>query len=303
MVALWMIISSLLFALMGVCVKFAAEGFTSAEMIFYRGLIGIVLIWLFASVAGVSLKTQVPQMHAWRAVIGVVSLGTWFYAITHLPLATANSLNYMSSVWIAAFMIAGQLMSWKPARDDDQPSINAGLVLTVLMGFAGVVLLLRPTLSSDQLFAGVIGVLSGIASAFVYMQIVMLSRAGEPETRTVFYFAIGSTIGGAAAMLVTGFSPWSWSAAAWLLSIGVLTPIAQWCMTRAYAGATENGGTLMVANLQYSGIIFSVAFGYFFFNEYVDFVGWIGIALVIASGIGATVIRTRSMPVGPAEEH
>lgn len=42
------------------------------------------------------------------AVVGVVALGSWFYAIARLPLTTANSLNYMSSVWIAAFMIAGQ---------------------------------------------------------------------------------------------------------------------------------------------------------------------------------------------------
>ena len=46
-------------------------------------------------------------MHAWRSAIGVFSLGAWFYAIAHLPLATAMTLNYMSSVWIAAFRWRG----------------------------------------------------------------------------------------------------------------------------------------------------------------------------------------------------
>ena len=54
-------------------------------------------------------------MHAWRSAIGVLSLGAWFYAIAHLPLATAMTLNYMSSVWIAAFIGGRRFAGLEPA--------------------------------------------------------------------------------------------------------------------------------------------------------------------------------------------
>ncbi|RYF68428.1 MAG: EamA/RhaT family transporter, partial [Comamonadaceae bacterium] len=99
MQALWMVLAALIFATMGVCVKIASVWFSSAELVFYRGLIGIVFLALLARSRGVSLATRYPGMHAWRSLIGVVSLGAWFYAIAHLPLATSMTLNYMSSVW------------------------------------------------------------------------------------------------------------------------------------------------------------------------------------------------------------
>ena len=78
------------------------------------------------------------------------------------------------------------------------------LVLTVLTGFVGVVLMLRPSLDQNQAFAGMIGLMSGLSAAFAYMQVVALSRLGEPESRTVFYFAVGSAVAGGFAMLFTG---------------------------------------------------------------------------------------------------
>ena len=110
MQALWMIASSFLFASMGVCVKFASQYFSSAELVFYRGVLGMVFMAAYAHARGTSLATRYPAMHAWRSVVGVVALSTWFYAIANLPLATAMTLNYMSSVWIAAFLVGGSLM-------------------------------------------------------------------------------------------------------------------------------------------------------------------------------------------------
>lgn len=111
--ALWMVLAALLFASMGVCVKLGSAYFHPAEMIFWRGIIGMVLLWVLARSQGATLATAHPGKHAWRSFVGVVSLGTWFYAITQLPLATAVTLNYMSSVWIAAFLVAGSLWAWR----------------------------------------------------------------------------------------------------------------------------------------------------------------------------------------------
>ncbi len=105
MQSLWMLLSALLFASMGVCVKIASAWFTSAELVFWRGVIGMVVLAALARRQGVTLKTQYPGMHAWRSIIGTASLGAWFYAIAHMPLATAMTLNYMSSIWIAAIQM------------------------------------------------------------------------------------------------------------------------------------------------------------------------------------------------------
>jgi drug/metabolite transporter (DMT)-like permease len=255
----------------------------------------------------VTLKTQYPGMHAWRSIIGTASLGAWFYAIAHMPLATAMTLNYMSSIWIAAFLVGGALLAWAPVPGRNGrvplPPMQGPLTLTVVAGFVGVILLLKPSTEGTEAFAGLVGLLSGMAAAFAYMQVIALSRIGEPETRTVFYFAVGATVTGALWMLFTGVSAWSWTHALWLLPVGVLAALGQLCLTRAYASAKTQAATLVVANLQYSGIVFGALYSVLLFGDRIDLAGWAGIALIIGSGILATVLRQRAVPKAPAEEH
>jgi drug/metabolite transporter (DMT)-like permease len=288
-----MLVASLAFASMAVCVKFATAWFNSAELVFWRGLIGMVLMWLWARSRGESLATRYPGMHAWRSAVGVVSLGAWFYALAWLPLATAMTLNYMSSVWVAAFLVGGALLAWNPRAGAPVPAGQGGLALTVLAGFVGVLLMLRPTVEQNQLFAGVVGLLSGLLSAFAYLQVMALGKIGEPEARTVFYFAVGSAVAGAAGMAVTGVSDWDWGHASWLLPVGALASLGQLCMTRAYS----RGATLVVANLQYSGIVFGALYSLLLFGEHIPPLGWAGMALILASGIAATVLRGKALGV------
>ena len=300
MQAVWMVLSAFIFSTMAVCVKFASSYFNNAELVFYRGVIGIVFMAFFAHLRGTSLKTQVLPMHIWRSVVGVVALSAWFYAIAHLPLATAMTLNYMSSVWIAAFLVGGTLMF---ARRGERIPSQGVLVAAILASFAGVVMLLRPTIDQNQAFAGLIGLLSGLGAAFAYMQVMVLARMGEPEARTVFYFAVGTAIAGASGMIFLGVSPWDWQHALWLLPIGLLASYGQLCMTKAYSMSTNHGGTLMVANLQYSGIIFSALYGLVLFGDLIPLLGWAGMGLIILSAIAATILRARAAPNAPAEEH
>ena len=295
MQASWMILASLFFATMSVCIKFASSHFHTFELVFYRGLIGMVIMASLCRAQGVSLRTTVPLMHVWRSAIGVMSLSAWFYAIAHLPLATAMTLNYMSGVWVAAFLVGGTLVMGRLQDATRQGPI----VLTVIAGFTGVVMILRPTIEQNQLFAGVIGLLSGLGAAMAYMQVAALGRIGEPESRTVFYFSIGTTLVGGTAMLFTGASDWVWPQVLWLLPIGLLAAWGQLCMTKAYS----HGATLLVANLQYSGIVFAALYGLFLFGDLIPPIGWMGMALIIASGIVATALRNRALPQAPAEEH
>ena len=294
-----MLAASLLFATMAVCVKFASAWFNSAELVFWRGLIGMLLMWLWARSRGEALATRYPLMHAWRSLVGVLSLGAWFYALAWLPLATAMTLNYMSSVWIAAFLVGGALVAWNPRGGVPLPGRPGALALTVLAGFTGVLLMLRPTMEPHQVFAGLVGLLSGLLSAFAYLQVMALGKIGEPEGRTVFYFAVGSAAAGAVGMAFTGVSDWDWRHALWLLPVGVLASLGQLCMTRAYS----RGATLVVANLQYSGIVFGALYSLLLFGDRLPLAGWAGMGLILASGIAATVLRSRAAPDAPGEEH
>ena len=296
MQALWMLLASLLFATMGVCIKFASAHFNSFEIVAYRGAVGMIFLLVATRVRGVSLRTQVPMMHVWRSVVGVISLVSWFYAISVLPLATAMTLNYMSSVWIAAFLIGGAIL----LQGKNAPVRQQGpLFLTVLAGFAGVAMMLRPTLAPDQVLGAMVGLISGVFAALAYLQVAALSKVGEPESRTVFYFSLAAVLAGGAGMVFAGASPWHWPSALWLLPIGLLAVIAQLCMTRAYA----SGATLVVANLQYSGIVFAGIYSLTIFGDQLPLIGWLGMGLIIVSGITATVLRSRAVPHAPAEEH
>jgi len=293
--ALWMVLASFLFATMAVGIKVASDSFGTLELVLYRGLVSIVFMALVVRARGATLRTPVPMMHLWRSTIGVLSLSSWFYAIAHLPLATAMTLNYMSGVWVAAFIVGGALLYGAPQK-------QGSLLGTVLLGFAGVVMTLRPTIDQNQLFAGVIGLLSGMGAAMAYLQVTALGKVGEPEERTVFYFSVGTAVVGAVGTLFTGLTPWSavsWQAAAWVIPIGVLASLGQWCMTRAY----RHGATLVVASMQYAGIVFASFYSLVLFGDHIAPIGWAGIAVIVASGILATVLRSRALPNTPAEEH
>lgn len=298
MQALWMLLGAAFFATMGVCVKFASAYFNSYELVFYRGIVGMVFLAVIARQKRVSLLTRYPGMHVWRSAVGVISLTAWFYAIANLPLATAMTLNYMSGVWVAAFLVGGSLINWS-AQDERSAWSQGPLAITVLTGFAGVVMMLRPTIEQNQIFAGLIGLMSGFVAAFAYMQVMALGRLGEPETRTVFYFAIGTTIAGALGMCSAGVSEWNWVHAVWLLPVGLFASLGQLCMTRAYS----QGATLVVANLQYSGIVFAALYSLLLFGDDIPMLGWAGMALIIGSGMTATLLRARAAPNAPAEEH
>lgn len=295
MQALWMVLGSFLFATMAVGIKFASHSFATFELIFYRGLVSVIFMGIVVRASGVPLKTPVPMMHLSRSAIGVLSLASWFYAIAELPLATAMTLNYMSGVWVAAFVVGGALLYGNPSR-------QGPLLATVAMGFAGVVMALRPTMEQDQLFAGVIGLLSGMGAALAYMQVTALGKVGEPEVRTVFYFSLGTALVGLVGIGFSGLTPWqdvSWQDAAWVVPIGILASLGQWCMTRAY----RKGSTLVVATMQYSGIVFACIYSLIVFGDVIAPMGWAGIAVIVASGILATILRTRALPNTPPEEH
>lgn len=277
-----MVGASFLFAVMGVCVKLASERYGLGEIVFYRGLTGSLMLVVLCRMRGGSLVTRVPVMHLWRGIVGVTALSLWFYAIGGLPLATAVTLNYMSSIWMAMFLIGGAVMLGRSR-------VDWRLFATVLIGFAGVALVLRPTVEREQLWHGLVGLLSGMISAMAYLQLAALGRAGEPEYRTVFYFSLMGMLGGVGISLWSGWHAHTVAGLLLLLAVGVSATVAQLMMTRAYA----TGRTLVNACLNYLGIAWAFGFGVLLFDDPVTWMAIGGMVLIVGAGLGATQLRSR----------
>ncbi|WP_432257778.1 DMT family transporter [Cupriavidus sp. TMH.W2] len=283
MQSLWMLFAAFAFSLMGVGVKLASDLYTTGEIVFYRGLISVVIMWVLLSSRGVPVRTPYMLSHIKRSVFGVTALMLWFTSISLLPLATAMTLNYMSPVWIALILGAGAALAGTAGNADRR------LVLAILLSFAGVICLLQPSVGKDQLTGGLVGLISGMFTALAYVEVRQLGQLGEPEGRIVFYFSLVGMIAGLGWMLLGGVSPHTWYGAGLLLAIGILATLGQTAMTRAY----KRGNTLLTANLQYAGIVFSSVWGMLIWSDRLNWLSWLGMALIIASGIATTLMRAR----------
>lgn len=283
--SLWMLVATLGFAIMGALVKIGAQKFSSAELVFYRSLFGLMVIWIYIYTQKLSLATPVMYKQMSRSVVGFASLILFFYAIAHLPLATAITLNYTSPLFLALF--TPFLLHEKPKKT---------LLIGLVIGFIGIGLLLKPSFSQKDWLAASLGLLSGMGAALAYIHVKQLGQANEPDWRTVFYFTLVSTIGAGLWMLfspqgalsgifgtthLNTFHPLDWQDLLLLLGLGLAATIAQLAMTRAY----RTGDTMVVASLAYVTVLLASLFGVLWWHEHLSLDAWIAIALIILSGI------------------
>jgi drug/metabolite transporter (DMT)-like permease len=119
----------------------------------------------------------------------------------------------------------------------------------------------------------------------------------------VFYFAVVGSVGSALmqGVVARDFHPLTAGNTGLLLGLGVAATFAQLAMTRAY----HSGSTLVVGAFSYSTVIFASLAGIFIFDERLPPVAWIGMAIIIASGLLAKSASERKgdkLPALPAEE-
>jgi S-adenosylmethionine uptake transporter len=280
MQSLWMLVASFLFACMGVCVKYVAVTHSAVEITFYRSFISLILMFGLVRLRGVSLVTPHWRWQISRGVVGFSALFAYFYAITLLPLATAVTLNYTSAIFLAIYLaLAGMRM-------------RVGILGALAVGLIGVVLLLKPTLHAEQLIGGLIGLGSGVLAGMAYFSVRELGARGEPETRTVFYFSLVSSVCAGIWLIFSELHTVDLKSGLLLLGVASFATVAQLAMTRAYT----RGRTMMSAALAYSTVIFSSLFGALFWGEVLDASAWLAIGLIILSGIAATHF-SRASPV------
>lgn len=274
----WMVVAGFLFALMGVFVKLGAKYFSSAELVFYRSLIGLVVIYAIVRHQKLTLATPHLRMHLWRSLSGFFALMLFFYAISALPLASAITLNYTSPLFLALLLTI--VLKQKP---------EWWLIGALIVGFTGVVLLLNPRFDGQDFLPRLLGLGSGMLAGVAYLNVKQLGQAGEPEWRIVFYFTLVCTIGAGLWMLSHTFHALSWQTLPILLGVGVTATLAQLAMTRAY----RLGNTLVVGSLAYSTVVFASLFGILLWGEILAPASWAAIGLIIASGVISTRATAR----------
>lgn len=284
-----MLLASLMMAGMGACVKMASDHDASLpQIVLFRGLPSVLLLWFWALSTRRPLRPKSWRLHILRNVTGVSSMWMGFFAITILPLATAVSLNYTSPLFIAGWML---VRSWQQ-RD-------AVRTVAVVMGFIGVVTILRPSIGADHVLGAMIGLASGACGAAAMMQVRSLGRIGEPEWRTVLIFSCFVCVTGMAGLLVDGWPPLSLKGWLSIIGVGLFGLVGQLAVTRAFG----LGSALLTAALQYTTIVFAALISIIFWGDVPDWFAWGGMALIIASGmlsIWRTYSETRIMQGQPA---
>jgi drug/metabolite transporter (DMT)-like permease len=283
MQSLWMIVASLLFACMGVCVKLGSALFSTGELVFYRGFIGLLMMAILLRWQRIAFSTPHWRLQLSRGVSGTIALMCYFFALGILPLATAVTLNYTSPLFVAML-----LALWFKER------VGPALFAAVGLGFLGVVVLLKPTLQPQQWPGAVSGLSSGLIASLAYINVRELGRTGEPEARTVLWFSLITSVFG---------MPWALSSAhlhsisvegaAILIGVGGFGGCAQLAMTRAY----RYGKTIVAANLAYSTVIFSSLFGAVLWDERLPWTSVMAIAVIITSGVLVSLASRKPTPV------
>ena len=297
MQSLWMIVAALLFSLMGVAVKLASSQYSTWEIVLYRGLIGVIVVGGMIALRAhrtpgstrEALATRRIGLHLTRGVSGTIAVTLWFFSIAGLPIATAMTINYSSPLFIGAWI------AWSAHRSGDR--IDVLMLVAIFAGFVGVLLLLHPTMTSNQWIFAVIGTTSAGLTAIAYLSVKALAQAGEPNARIVFYFSAMNAVGGLAGALLFGFHAHDARGLALLAGVGITAALAQLAMTRAYAA----GGTLLTANLGFTGIVFSSVWGIAIFGDVIQFDSAIGMAVIVASGVLATLMTARALKRAKAE--
>jgi drug/metabolite transporter (DMT)-like permease len=235
------------------------------EVALFRFLMSLLfyLPWVFRSGLG-ALKTDRPIAHLSRGCLGAASLAASIYAVHHMRLADATVLAFTIPLWSMVF-----------AAVFLRERIRLHRSIATLIGFVGVVIMVKPQAGFEP--AAAIAVLSAVLATSAITTMKSLTRT-EPTERIVFYFLFVGTIvmGVPAALVFQAPSATDWT---WLLLLGGVGSLGQYCMTRAYTA----GDMTVIAPFDYTRVIIAGLLGYFLFDEIPDAIAILGASVIIAS--------------------
>jgi drug/metabolite transporter (DMT)-like permease len=259
-----------MFSIMVMLAKLLSENHSVIEIAFYRNLIGslpfLFIVYAMDRRDILKLNTK-PLLVGLRAVLGTVSLTITFLAYSLMPLADTTALLFTSSLFIPVLAVIVLKEHVGPYR-----------WFAVLVGFAGVIVMTRPT---GDVY--VLGISVALTAAFLHavLQIILryLGRYESPETVSFYFFVIGAVITGAAMPFVAqtptlGELPL-------LLGVGLSGAAAQWMLSTAY----KNAPAAVVTVFNYTSIVWATLFGWMIWNEWPVTAVITGAVIVIASNM------------------
>lgn len=277
--ALFMLVSSLLFAGMGVTIKMTSDRLSNEMIVFFRNAVGLLALlpWLMHT-GTPSLATRHLRLHLLRALAGLGSMYCYFYAIAHMPLAEAVLLNYSAPLFIP--VIAALWLGEK---------IQKRLWLPLIVGFIGIVFILKPG-AGLLTSASFVALAAAVFGALAVVNIRRLTRT-ESATRIVFYFSCISTLVSAVPLA------WAWQTpdrALWglLAATGIFATLGQLFLTRAYAHANA----AQVGPFVYTIVVFAGIFGWALWRETPDLPSVLGTCCICLAGMMTLRSRVGTAP-------
>lgn len=233
--ALWVLLSSLSFALMGLCIKQVGARIPVAEVVLARAIVSLALSTWMLRRAGVSPWGQRRWLLIWRGVVGTIALFCVFGALAGLPLGAATVLQYLNPTFTA-------LLAWIWLGEP----FTLRVALAVLLGWLGVVVLTDPVqiaagLSSLPLQPVLLGLAGAFCSAVAYVSVRALGRSEHPLV-VVFYFPLMSLPLTLPLVLAQPVIP-NGSELLWLVGVGVFTQLGQIGITKGLIGLPAGRAT------------------------------------------------------------
>ena len=236
------------------------------EAAFFRAFFGfLVFIPILIRNGLGTLKTQRIGLHGFRSLLHVTSILLFFYGVSVIPLAKAMSISFSAPLFatILAVVMLGETLN-----------VRRGLAL--VMGFFGVLVVLRPDIL--DLNIGLLAILgAAVAWGSAMIAIKKLSRTETSVTTTIY-----STIFISPITLVVAITVWQtpdWQQFAWLGLVGGLGSLGH----LALAEAMKKGDVVAVLPIDFTKLIWAAVFGYFFFSEIPDWGTWLGGTVIFLS--------------------
>jgi drug/metabolite transporter (DMT)-like permease len=270
---LLVLLATAVFSLSAAFAKTIGSRIPVAEVILFRNLFALPALLPMVLTAGgwAALATRNPMSHAARTLFGMIGMIGAFYGYVHLPLATVTALGFTMPLFLTVLSVPllGERVGWRRG-------------LAVLVGFAGVLLMVRPggeALGGEGL-AVLLCLLGSVGWALAMITIRRMGEAGESSVAIVFWFTLGSSLlAGIATVPV-----WVWpTALEWMLlaGIGLVSALAQVLMTSAY----RSGETTLLAPFEYAAILWTTALGAVVWAELPDGWDFAGIAVLVGAGL------------------
>ena len=267
--ALWMLGAIASFSAMAVAGRAVSHALDTFEIMTYRSLVGIVVLWVILTLNGQWRQVTRRSLgtHVIRNAAHFTGQNLWFYAVTAIPLAQVFALEFTSPIWV---VLLSPLILGEP--------LTRLRLISVLAGFMGILIVARP--SPDTISPGLIAAAS---SAVFFALSVMYTRL-LTRTETVLCIMFWLTLMQAVFGII--FSAWDGDMVApsaqtlpWLVLIGFAGLLAHYCLTSALAIAPAT----VVVPIDFVRLPTIAIVGMLLYGEALDAWVFVGAAVIFAA--------------------